>query len=139
MFSLYEVLPKIVNAYSYDYDTPVATAVDTLTKSGLFTSVSATDDVITLERNGSEYKLYKGNVVVQENDSFKLVPQVTFFQAHAELIQVDINEYDALVKRVEALEKAIATTTITKPSAVDTSTATAKKVKKALDTPADTE
>ena len=131
MFSLYEVLPKIVNAYSYDYDTPVTTAVDTLTKSGLFTSVSATDDVITLERNGSEYKLYKGNVVVQENDSFKLVPQVTFFQAHAELIQVDINEYDALVKRVEALEKA-----------VNTSTATAekvKKVKKALDTPADTE
>lgn len=127
MFSLYEVLPKIVNAYSYDYDTPVATAVDTLTKSGLFTSVSATDDVITLERNGSEYKLYKGNVVVQENDSFKLVPQVTFFQAHAELIQVDINEYDALVKRVEALEKAT------------TASSTAKKVKKELDTPADTE
>ena len=98
MFSLYEVLPKVVNAYSYDYDTPVASAVDTLTKSGLFTSVSATDDVITLERNGSEYKLYKGNVVVQEDDSFKLVPQVTFFQAYAELIQVDINEYDALVK-----------------------------------------
>ena len=129
MFSLYEVLPKVVNAYSYDYDTPVASAVDTLTKSGLFTSVSATDDVITLERNGSEYKLYKGNVVVQEDDSFKLVPQVTFFQAYAELIQVDINEYDALVKRVETLEQA-ATATAKKSS---------KKTEKELDTPATTE
>lgn len=131
MFSLYEVLPKVVNAYSYDYDTPVASAVDTLTKSGLFTSVSATDDVITLERNGSEYKLYKGNVVVQEDDSFKLVPQVTFFQAYAELIQVDINEYDALVKRVEALEQAVSATTTAKKSS--------KKTEKELDTPATTE
>ena len=129
MFSLYEVLPKVVNAYSYDYDTPVASAVDTLTKSGLFTSVSATDDVITLERNGSEYKLYKGNVVVQEDDSFKLVPQVTFFQAYAELIQVDINEYDALVKRVEALEQAVSAT----------AKKSSKKPEKELDTPATTE
>lgn len=131
MFSLYEAVPPLVNAFYYTHDLPVATAVDTLTKSGLFTEVTATNDVITLSRNGSDYKLHRGTVVVlQGTDSFSLVDDVTFFTQYAELITVGASEFENLVKRVDMLEKALKKPTTKKDT---------QKSEKELDTPAATE
>lgn len=139
MFSLYEALPPIVNAFYYTNDLPVTTAVDTLTKSGLFTEVTADDDIITLSRNGSDYKLKRGTVVVlQETDSFSLVDDITFFTQYAELITVGVSEFEKLVKRVDQLEKLL------KVEAVEKAPTTRKRKstqndEKELDTPAVTE
>lgn len=146
MFSLYEAVPQLVNAFYYTHDLPVATAVDTLTKSGLFTEVTATNDVITLSRNGSDYKLKRGTVVVlQGSDSFSLVDDVTFFTQYAELITVEVSEFENLVKRVDMLEKLLKVEAVEKAptpkkkSTVDKTADKAKKVEKELDTPAATE
>ncbi len=131
MFTLYEAVPPLVNAFYYTHDLPVATAVDTLTKSGLFTEVTATNDVITLSRNGSDYKLKRGTVVIlQGADSFSLADDVTFFTQYAELITVEASEFEKLVKRVDMLEKALKKPTTKKDT---------QKVEKELDTPATTE
>lgn len=131
MFSLYEAVPPMVNAFYYTHDLPVATAVDTLTKSGLFTEVTATNDVITLSRNGSDYKLHRGTVVIlQGADNFSLVDDVTFFTQYAELITVGASEFEKLVERVDMLEKAFKKPTTKKDT---------QKGKKELDTPATTE
>lgn len=131
MFTLYEAVPPLVNAFYYTHDLPVATAVDTLTKSGLFTEVTATNDVITLSRNGSDYKLKRGTVVIlQGADSFSLADDVTFFTQYAELITVEASEFENLVKRVDMLEKALKKPTTKKDT---------QKVEKELDTPATTE
>lgn len=131
MFTLYEAVPQVVNAFYYDHDLPTTTAVETLTKSGLFTEVTNENDVITLNRNDSIYKLNRGTVVVlQDSDSFSLVDDVTFFNKYAELVTVEADEFKKLVERVDALEKALK-----KPTAKKT----AQKVEKELDTPADTE
>ena len=131
MFTLYEAVPPLVNAFYYTHDLPVATAVDTLTKSGLFTEVTATNDVITLSRNGSDYKLHRGTVVIlQGADSFSLADDVTFFTQYAELITVEASEFEKLVKRVDMLEKALKKPTTKKDT---------QKVEKELDTPATTE
>lgn len=128
MFSLYEAVPPMVNAFYYTHDLPVATAVDTLAKSGLFTEVTATNDVITLSRNGSDYKLHRGTVVIlQGADNFSLVDDVTFFTQYAELVTVGASEFEKLVKRVDMLEKALKKPTTKKDT---------QKVKKELDTPA---
>ena len=131
MFTLYEAVPQVVNAFHYAHDLPTTTAVETLTKSGLFTEVTADNGVITLSRNGSIYKLNRGTVVVlQDSDSFSLVDDVTFFNKYAELVTVEVDEFKKLVERVDALEKALK-----KPTAKKT----AQKGEKELDTPADTE
>lgn len=131
MFTLYEAVPPMVNAFYYTHDLPVATAVDTLTKSGLFTEVTATNDVITLSRNGSDYKLHRGTVVIlQGADNFSLVDDVTFFTQYAELITVGASEFENLVKRVDMLEKALKKPTTKKDT---------QKSEKELDTPATTE
>ena len=131
MFTLYEAVPPLVNAFYYTHDLPVATAVDTLTKSGLFTEVPATNDVITLSRNGSDYKLHRGTVVIlQGTDNFSLADDVTFFTQYAELITVEASEFEKLVKRVDMLEKALKKPTTKKDT---------QKVEKELDTPATTE
>lgn len=136
MFTLYEAVPPLVNAFYYTHDLPVTTAVDTLAKSGLFTEVTATNDVITLSRNGSDYKLHRGTVVVlQGTDSFSLVDDVTFFTQYAELITVEASEFENLVKRVDMLEKLLKVEAVEKTPAKKSS----KKVEKELDTPATTE
>lgn len=138
MFTLYEAVPPLVNAFYYTHDLPVAAAVDTLTKSGLFTEVTATNDVITLSRNGSDYKLHRGTVVVlQGTDSFSLVDDVTFFTQYAELITVGASEFEKLVKRVDMLEKLLKVEAVEKaPTPKKKST---QKGEKELDTPAATE
>ena len=130
MFTLYEAVPQTVNAFHYSHDTPADTAVETLTKSGLFTEVTEDNGVITLSRNGSDYKLNRGTVVIlHDTDNFSLVDDITFFSQYAELVTVDASEFETLVKRVEALEKALKT-----PRNAPT-----KKVEKVLDSPAATE
>ena len=130
MFTLYEAVPQTVNAFHYSHDIPADTAVETLTKSGLFTEVTEVNGVITLSRNGSDYKLNRGTVVIlHDTDNFSLVDDITFFSQYAELVTVDASEFETLVKRVEALEKALKT-----PRNAPT-----KKVEKVLDSPADTE
>ena len=130
MFTLYEAVPQTVNAFHYSHDIPADTAVETLTKSGLFTEVTEDNGVITLSRNGSDYKLNRGTVVIlHDTDNFSLVDDITFFSQYAELVTVDASEFETLVKRVEALEKALKT-----PRNAPT-----KKVEKVLDSPADTE
>ena len=132
MFTLYEAVPQTVNAFHYSHDTPADTAVETLTKSGLFTEVTADNGVITLSRNGSDYKLIRGTVVIlHDTDSFSLVDDVTFFNQYAELVTVEADEFKKLVERVDALDKAVKAVTKKAP--------TTKKVEKELDTPADTE
>lgn len=127
MFTLYEAVPQTVNAFHYSYDTSANTAVEALTNSGLFTKVTEADGVITLSRNGSDYKLKRGTVVVlQDSDNFSLVDDVTFFTQYAELITVGASEFENLVKRVETLEGALKT-----PRKAPT-----KKVEKELDSPA---
>lgn len=126
----------MVNAFYYTHDLPVATAVDTLTKSGLFTEVTATNDVITLSRNGSDYKLHRGTVVIlQGADNFSLVDDVTFFTQYAELVTVGASEFEKLVKRVDMLEKLLKVEAVEKAPAKKSS----KKDEKELDTPAATE
>lgn len=146
MFTLYEAVPPLVNAFYYTHDLPVATAVDTLTKSGLFTEVTATNDVITLSRNGSDYKLHRGTVVIlQGTDSFSLVDDVTFFTQYAELITVEASEFEKLVKRVDMLEKLLKVEAVEKAptpkkkSTADKTAEKSQKVEKELDTPAATE
>ena len=143
MFSLYEAIPSTVNAFYYTYDLPVTTAVDTLTKSGLFTEVTATNDVITLSRNGSDYKLKRGTVVIlQGADNFSLVDDVTFFTQYAELITVEASEFEKLVKRVDMLEKLLKVEAVEKtptPNKSTTAKKDAQKVEKELDTPTATE
>lgn len=146
MFTLYEAVPPMVNAFYYNHDLPVATAVDTLTKSGLFTEVTEEDDIITLSRNGSDYKLKRGTVVVlQGSDSFSLVDEITFFTQYAELITVEASEFENLVKRVDMLEKLLKVEAVEKAptpkkkSTADKTTDKPKKVEKELDTPAATE
>lgn len=146
MFTLYEAVPPLVNAFYYTHDLPVATAVDTLTKSGLFTEVTATNDVITLSRNGSDYKLHRGTVVIlQGTDSFSLVDDVTFFTQYAELITVGASEFEKLVERVDMLEKLLKVeavekaSTPKKKSTADKTAEKSQKVEKELDTPAATE
>lgn len=136
MFTLYEAVPQMVNAFHYSHDTSADTAVKTLTKSGLFTEVTEENGVITLSRNGSDYKLIRGTVVIlHDTDSFSLVDDVTFFSQYAELVTVGADEFQKLVERVEALDKAVKSATKKAP----TKTETTKKVEKELDTPADTE
>ena len=131
MFTLYEAVPQMVNAFHYTHDLPTTTAVETFTKSGLFTEVTAANGVITLNRNGSSYKLNRGTVVVLlDTDSFSLVDDITFFSQYAELVTIEADEFKKLVERVDALEKAL-----TKPT---TKKAT-QKVESELDTPAATE
>ena len=140
MFTLYEAVPPMVNAFYYTHDLPVATAVDTLTKSGLFTEVTATNDVITLSRNGSDYKLHRGTVVIlQGADNFSLVDDVTFFTQYAELITVEASEFENLVKRVNDLEAFVKAAKETAKKPADKTTDKPKKVEKELDTPAVTE
>ena len=143
MFSLYEAIPSTVNAFYYTYDLPVTTAVDTLTKSGLFTEVTATNDVITLSRNGSDYKLKHGTVVIlQGADNFSLVDDVTFFTQYAELITVEASEFEKLIKRVDMLEKLLKVKAGEKtptPKKSTTAKKDAQKVEKELDTPTATE
>jgi len=132
MFTLYEAVPQTVNAFHYSHDIPADTAVDTLTKSGLFTEVTEDDGVITLSRNGSDYKLMRGTVVnLHDTDNFSLVDDITFFSQYAELVTVEADEFKKLVERVDALEKAVKSAT--------KKSSTTKKVEKELDTPADTE
>ena len=131
MFTLYEAVPQMVNAFHYTHDLPTTTAVETLTKSGLFTEVTQDNDVITLDRNGSVYKLNRGTVVVlQDSDSFSLVDDVTFFTQYAELVTIEADEFKKLVERVDALEKVLKNPTAKKAT---------QKVEKELDTPAATE
>lgn len=131
MFTLYEAVPQMVNAFYYTHDLPTTTAVETLTKSGLFTEVTQDNGVITLNRNGSSYKLNRGTVVVlHDTDSFSLVDDITFFTQYAELVTVETGEFKKLVERVDALEKALKNPTAKKAT---------QKVEKELDTPADTE
>lgn len=131
MFTLYEAVPQTVNAFHYSYDTSANTAVETLTKSGLFTEVTEDNGVITLSRNGSDYKLIRGTVVIlHDTDSFSLVDDVTFFSQYAELVTVGADEFQKLVERVDALEKALKKPTAKKAT---------QKVEKELDSPADTE
>lgn len=131
MFTLYEAVPQTVNAFHYSYDTSANTAVETLTKSGLFTEVTEDNGVITLSRNGSDYKLIRGTVVIlHDTDSFSLVDDVTFFSQYAELVTVGADEFQNLVERVDALEKALKKPTAKKAT---------QKVEKELDTPADTD
>ncbi len=140
MFTLYEAVPPLVNAFYYTHDLPVATAVDTLTKSGLFTEVTATNDVITLNRNGSDYKLHRGTVVVlQGTDSFSLVDDVTFFTQYAELITVEASEFENLVKRVDTLEKLLKVEAVEKAPTPKKKSTADKTAEKELDTPAVTE
>ena len=130
MFTLYEAVPQTVNAFHYSHDIPADTAVETLTKSGLFTEATEENGVITLSRNGSDYKLIRGTVVIlHDTDNFSLVDDIIFFSQYAELVTVDASEFETLVKRVETLEKALKT-----PRNAPT-----KKVEKVLDAPADTE
>ena len=132
MFTLYEAVPQMVNAFYYTHDLPTTTAVETLTKSGLFTEVTQDNGVITLNRNGSSYKLNRGTVVVlHDTDSFSLVDDITFFSQYAELVTVEADEFKKLVERVDALDKAVKSAT--------KKASTTKKVEKELDTPADTE
>ena len=136
MFTLYEAVPQMVNAFHYTHDLPTTTAVETLTKSGLFTEVTQDNGVITLSRNGSDYKLIRGTVVIlHDTDNFSLVDDITFFSQYAEVITVEAKEFQKLVERVDALEKAVKSTTKKAP----TKTETTKKVEKELDTPAATE
>ena len=131
MFTLYEAVPQTVNAFHYSYDTSANTAVETLTKSGLFTEVTEDNGVITLSRNGSDYKLIRGTVVIlHDTDSFSLVDDVTFFSQYAELVTVGADEFQKLVERVDALEKALKKPTAKKAT---------QKVENELDSPADTE
>ena len=143
MFSLYEAIPSTVNAFYYTYDLPVSTAVDTLTKSGLFTEVTEEDGIITLSRNGSDYKLHRGTVVIlQGADNFSLVDDVTFFTQYAELITVEASEFEKLVKRVDMLEKLLKVEAVEKtptPKKSTTAKKDAQKVEKELDTPTATE
>lgn len=132
MFTLYEAVPQTVNAFHYSHDTPADTAVETLTKSGLFTEVTEDNGVITLSRNGSDYKLIRGTVVIlHDTDNFSLVDDITFFSQYAELVTVEADEFKKLVERVDALDKAV--------KSVTKKASTTKKVEKELDTPADTE
>lgn len=132
MFTLYEAVPQTVNAFHYNHDTPADTAVETLTKSGLFTEVTEDNGVITLSRNGSDYKLIRGTVVIlHDTDNFSLVDDITFFSQYAELVTVEADEFKKLVERVDDLEKAAKSAT--------KKASTTKKVEKELDTPADTE
>lgn len=132
MFTLYEAVPQTVNAFHYTHDLPTTTAVETLTKSGLFTEVTEDNGVITLSRNGSDYKLIRGTVVIlHDTDNFSLVDDITFFSQYAELVTVEADEFKKLVERVDALEKAAKSATKKAP--------TTKKVEKELDTPAATE
>ena len=136
MFTLYEAVPQMANAFYYTHDLPTTTAVETLTKSGLFTEVTQENDVITLNRDGSIYKLNRGTVVVlQDTDSFSLVDDITFFSQYAELVTIEADEFQKLVERVDALDKAVKSATKKAP----TKTEATKKVEKELDTPADTE
>ena len=136
MFTLYEAVPQTVNAFHYSHDIPADTAVETLTKSGLFTEVTEDNGVITLSRNGSDYKLIRGTVVIlHDTDNFSLVDDITFFSQYAELVTVEADEFKKLVERVDALDKAVKAVTKKAP----TKTETTKKVEKELDTPADTE
>ena len=143
MFSLYEAVPPMVNAFYYTHDLPATTAVDTLTKSGLFTEVTEEDGIITLSRNGSDYKLHRGTVVIlQGADNFSLVDDVTFFTQYAELITVEASEFEKLVKRVDMLEKLLKVEAVEKtptPNKSTTAKKDAQKVEKELDTPAATE
>ena len=135
MFTLYEAVPQTVNAFHYSHDTPADTAVETLTKSGLFTEVTEDNGVITLSRNGSDYKLIRGTVVIlHDTDNFSLVDDITFFSQYAELVTLEADEFKKLVERVDALDKAVKAVT-----KAPTKTETTKKVEKELDTPADTE
>ena len=132
MFTLYEAVPQTVNAFHYSHDTPADTAVETLTKSGLFTEVTAGNGVITLSRNGSDYKLNRGTVVIlHDTYNFSLVDDITFFSQYAELVTIEADEFQKLVERVDALARAVKSATKKAP--------TTKKVEKELDTPADTE
>ena len=132
MFTLYEAVPQMVNAFHYSYDTSANTAVETLTKSGLFTEVTEDNGVITLSRNGSDYKLIRGTVVIlHDTDNFSLVDEITFFSQYAELVTVEADEFQKLVERVDALDKAV--------KSVTKKASTTKKVEKELDAPADTE
>lgn len=132
MFTLYEAVPQTVNAFHYSHDIHADTAVETLTKSGLFTEVTEDDGVITLSRNGSDYKLIRGTVVIlHDTDNFSLVDDITFFSQYAELVTVEADEFKKLVERIDALEKAVKSAT--------QKASTTKKVEKELDTPADTE
>lgn len=136
MFTLYEAVPQTVNAFHYSHDTHADTAVETLTKSGLFTEVTAANGVITLSRNGSDYKLSRGTVVIlHDTDNFSLVDDITFFSQYAELVTIEADEFQKLVERVDALDKAVKSATKKAP----TKTEITKKVEKELDTPADTE
>ena len=136
MFTLYEAVPQTVNAFHYSHDTSADTAVKTLTNSGLFTEVTEDNGVITLSRNGSDYKLIRGTVVIlHDTDNFSLVDDITFFSQYAELVTVEADEFQKLVERVDALDKAVKAVTKKAP----TKTETTKKVEKELDTPADTE
>ena len=136
MLTLYEVVPQTVNAFHYSHDTSADTAVKTLTNSGLFTEVTEENGVITLSRNGSDYKLIRGTVVIlHDTDNFSLIDDITFFSQYAELVTVEADEFKKLVERVDALEKAAKSATKKAP----TKTETTKKVEKELDTPAATE
>ena len=150
MFTLYEAVPQMVNAFHYSHDLPVATAVKTLTNSGLFTEVTEDNGVITLSRNGSDYKLHRGTVVVlHDTDNFSLIDDITFFSQYAELITVEASEFENLVERVndlevfvkaakETAEKPVGKTTAEKPVG-KTTEKSSKKVEKELDPPAATE
>ena len=136
MFTLYEAVPQMVNAFHYSYDTTADTAVKTLTKSGLFTKVTEENGVITLSRNGSDYKLIRGTVVIlHDTDNFSLIDDITFFSQYAEVVAIEAKEFQKLVERVDALDKAVKSATKKAP----TKTETTKKVEKELDPPADTE
>ena len=146
MFTLYEAVPQMVNAFHYSHDTSADTAVKTLTKSGLFTEVTATNDVITLSRNGSDYKLIRGTVVVlHDTDNFSLIDAITFFSQYAELITVEASEFKKLVERVDMLEKLLKVEAVEKAptpkkkSIADKTAAKSQTGKKELDAPADTE
>ena len=131
MFTLYEAVPQMVHAFYYTHDLPTTTAVETLTKSGLFTEVTQDNGVITLNRNGSSYKLNRGTVVVlRDTDSFSLVDDITFFSQYAELVTVEADEFKKLVGRVDDLEKVL-----NKPTAKKAT----QKVEKELDTHTATE
>ena len=149
MFTLYEAVPQMVNAFHYSHDLPVATAVKTLTNSGLFTEVTEDNGVITLSRNGSDYKLHRGTVVVlHDTDNFSLIDDITFFSQYAELITVEASEFENLVERVNDLEAFVkaAKETAEKPAKETaekpvgkTTEKSSKKVEKELDPPAATE
>ena len=142
MFTLYEAVPQMVNAFHYSHDLPVATAVKTLTNSGLFTEVTEDNGVITLSRNGSDYKLHRGTVVVlHDTDNFSLIDDITFFSQYAELITVEASEFENLVERVNDLEAFVKAAKETAEKSVGKTTAekSSKKVEKELDPPAATE